>query len=74
MTTARQLTSAYRAGWNRSSSDPDTRRSLDEEEDRYRNGRTAAQLDAWLAGWTDYAADYTYGHALTELLTPPRKA
>jgi hypothetical protein len=60
-----QTRNAYRAGWKRSQAE--NRADLDVEEDRYlARGRTAAQHDAWVAGWVDYASDYDYGHALTE--------
>lgn len=66
MAVTTQQRNAYRAGWNRSSAE--LRADLDTEEDRYlARGRSAAQHDAWVAGWVDYAADYEYGAALRDL-------
>jgi hypothetical protein len=62
---SRQLSAAYRAGWNASAKIDGPR--LDEAEDRYAKGHSAAQQDAWSAGWIDYASDYAYGTALAEI-------
>lgn len=64
----RRIANAYRAGWNDSASGRFG--SLDEAEDRYAaRGRTAAQQDAWAAGWIDYGADFEKGRALASLLS-----
>lgn len=62
-TTPRQITAAYRAGWNASAKidGPD----MDTAEDRYARTHDAAQQSAWSDGWIDYAADLDYGHSLT---------
>ena len=64
---SRQLSAAYRAGWNASAKidGPD----MDTAEDRYSRGHSEAQQDAWSAGWIDYASDYDYGHSLVEMTT-----
>jgi hypothetical protein len=61
----RRIATAYRTGWKHSAN-PD-RADLETEEDRYARNHSAAQQDAWSAGWIDYASDYAYGTALTEL-------
>lgn len=60
----------YAKGWRASRYVPadDSWRDMDASEDRYlaRERPTAAQHDAWIAGWLDYASGYDYGHAMRE--------
>lgn len=59
-----QLRNAYRAGWNASALvDGPT---LEPAEDTYlARGRTDAQHDAWLDGWTDYATEQDHRYPTT---------
>jgi len=62
-TIAKNLARAYKSGWN-ASGNPRWNYNMDAAEANWlRRGHTAEEHDSWIAGWSDYAADYEYGHS-----------
>lgn len=71
--TKRLLEGAYRSGWKYSEEKGEEfGYDMDKAAARWKFGfhtpRTEAQVDAFLAGWTDFAAENEYGQSLTPML------
>ncbi|ABE67749.1 hypothetical protein Wildcat_169 [Mycobacterium phage Wildcat] len=54
---------AYRKGWD--ASKRTTTYDLGAAETRFEERHGSTQVNAFIAGWTDYASDQEYGHSFS---------